>query len=163
MYAPWTIYQNYYYRTKKTFTKWSLYVSFIIHFILMPLIFFTGSGVVAINFQFALQTGSTVFWAFFAISIILLIIMFIFISRCINYTSSSLIFTNTPMQSFDGVMTSRYIILNATFKVMESILSLFPEWTNIVLILLHMACMLTIVRRVFYFPNLTIEKNVITA
>ena len=156
----YTVYMLVVYKKKKTFTKWSIAVAFILFYVVIPITFFSLSNIAASSFYMLLVEGDKRYLIFLLLGLFYVVFETRYICIIAYSTTSSAILINTPFMSFDGKMTCTYIIVQNYFRIIETLFVIFPYWAELVIIVIHIIIMAYLLRRALYFPSFRQFSNV---
>ena len=140
------------YKARRSFTKWTLYVtSFVISCCPTVLIIPT-SAFCGFSFMELQSTNEGIYWAYLLLGIVceLVLIALFFISTSIN--AKSAILTDTCFNTFNASGVNYFAIINLIIILASQLLTVYPNYAQIILGILHVVLLGIIIPEFVYFP-----------
>ena len=135
----WLCFQLYYYAAKRTFIKWTLYVTKIIFDIISPILIMPSATFISVSFLDLVQNGNTIAWVYLVVGIICIIVVFTIFATGLVLNSKSIILTNTPFPVVESSGFLAYTLLSACCQILSFVFFVYPDWLCFIVQLVHLA------------------------
>ena len=135
----WLCFQLYYYAAKRSFIKWTLYVTKIIFDIVAPVLIMPTATFISVSFLELAQNGNNIAWAYLVVGVVCIIIVFTIFATGLVLNSKSIILTNTPFPVVESSGFLSYTVLSACTHILSFIFFVYPDWLCFCTQLIHLA------------------------
>ncbi|EAY04980.1 Adenylate and Guanylate cyclase catalytic domain containing protein [Trichomonas vaginalis G3] len=157
----WLGFELFYYKVKKSFITWSLWVQKVIFDIITPICLYPCASLVSFAFKTLHDTGNNKYWVHLVLGAVCYVVLFAITSIAMTLSSRTVILTNTPFPLVDHRLFINHTMINSLMIVVSFILSIFPNYYMVIVYICHILANVYILTIVTNFPFYKILDNAI--
>ena len=165
--VAWISFQLLYYKSKKTFMKWSLYVSRFMVQVIVPILVYPTAAFVSSSFIYLYDSGDSIYWVHLIFGVICYAINLVLFRIVLQLNASSIILSQNPFVIVIHSSIFIYTVITTIVQILAAIFTIFQDWLLVVLQVIHLLIAIFALIKSFDFPFLmnwgnTIYSSILT-
>ena len=136
----WISFELLYYHSKRSYIRWTLFFSKFVLESILPLIILPTAAMVGVAFLAIMSENNATNWCSFIFGIIFYVILLTVFTINMSLNSRSVVLTRSTFNIWDYRPICIGTIINSSFLVLSCILSIFPDWMELIVQTCHAIC-----------------------
>ena len=123
------IFQLHYYSTRRSFMKWSLYLTKLFLDFVAPILIIPAAGVIATSFLLVVRNGDGIYWVYLVFGAVFYAILMAIALYSLKLNARSAVIAKCSFPVFDDTALTLYFCSSTIFMVLAAVLTTYPDWS----------------------------------